>query len=506
MILRLIGIILGSACMILSFPNWNSASFIFLAFVPLFWVLEKNTPKQNFMDGWLFGFLAHLGIFFWVLKLLLSNQVPLFLSVLAWFLLAGYLGCYQGFFAYLSGKILKADKHTLSIILIPVIWVSLEWIQSWLWTGFPWCLLGYSLSQYPKFLQIAEYTGIYGVSFEILFWNIGLFIFLRKKHLNFIWVGGLFLLFIANFYLMGLAEKKLAIVQQNIPKTCVLLQPNIAQTQKWNPNYSRKILAEYERFFDRAPKERIGKTIYLWPESALPFSFSDPMMPKWLKQQIQKTGCQHLVGMDEVISGADYYNALGLFDGEGKRIQTYRKIHLVPFGEYVPFRLLLQDFFTVLNQLGNFSEGETHQLPLQTQVGKAGVTICYEGIFPNLSAQQSRSGAEFLVNISNDAWFESSACHQHWQMNRLRAVENRKYLLRAGNTGISGVVDPLGRIVSESKLNEVEHLRVSFWTSSFQTFYSLHGDVFAYFCVIFSVIFLSSLALKTKFRRFLNAL
>lgn len=219
----------------------------------------------------------------------------------------------------------------------------------------------------------------------------------------------------------------------------------------------------------------------IWPETAAPgWIPNDPWLMEQLKRIVSPTKTFHLVGA--VTSQNKNYNSAFLFNPKGEILARYDKTHLVPFGEFVPMHNFLEKWIKVLNQLGGFDSGkETNLLTIKGLT--LGTSICYEAIFPNLIRQQTLKGAEVLINITNDGWYlKTAALPQHFSMNIFRAIENRRTLIRCANTGISGVIKPSGVISKKSESNKQEILEDVIDLSSQITFYTRHGDLFAWLC------------------------
>jgi apolipoprotein N-acyltransferase len=270
-----------------------------------------------------------------------------------------------------------------------------------------------------------------------------------------------------------------------------IVQGNIEQSIKWDPGFQERTIAIHNRLTREAGR---GADLIVWPETAVPFFLREGGP---LSQQVldlaKEMQSYLLVGSPDRARdiSSRYYNSAFLISPEGKIVQKYDKIHLVPFGEYVPLKSLLFFVQKMATGIGDFSPGQAFTV-FEAPAGRFGVLICFEAIFPDQVRRYVLAGADFLVNITNDAWFgDSSAPYQHLSMAALRAVENGVILVRAANTGISALVTPTGRIVKQSDLFVETVLSGTMARRSAETFYTRYGDVFAWGCGLISVVVLA---------------
>jgi apolipoprotein N-acyltransferase len=270
--------------------------------------------------------------------------------------------------------------------------------------------------------------------------------------------------------------------------TIGLVQGNIAQEDKWNPAASTWILERYLTL-SRVAAAR-GATLIVWPESATPFFFEEePAQAEHVRSLARETRAHLLIGSDQIEPGDPprYYNAAFLVRPDGTTAQVYRKIHLVPFGEYVPLARLLFFAAPLVESVSDFSAG-TDPVALQVGSHRTSTAICYEVVYPDLIRGFVLAGSELLSTITNDAWYgRSSAPHQHFAQAAMRAIEQGRYLVRAANTGVSGVVDPYGRVLRRSAIFETDVIvhEVEYLTAL--TVYGRFGDVFAYACLALTI-------------------
>lgn len=498
----------------LSFPNFDLGMLAWMALVPLHLAVRERevTPRQAFWLGWLAGLIAFAGAMAWVVTAMHQyGKVPLGVSWALLLLLATYLGLYLGVYA-LGFSWLARRLAPAVFLAAPALWVTLEWIRTWLFSGLPWVLLGYAPYKWLPIIQIADVTSVYGLSFlvvlvnlavsEVLAWAMGRW---RQTALPFPWpslaAAAALMALTLGYGVWRLAESETA-----APASVRIgvVQANIDQAQKWDAAYRRATVDRYKRLTGQAVD---GNDLVLWPEAATPFLFE---MEKGYKLEVMDLVRTHRKPLLFGSPALRYYpngrpyllNSAYLLSEDGVMLGRYDKRHLVPFGEYIPLHSSVLFFLDKLVEgIGDFEAGQAATiLPVPAlgadgaQPGAAtarfGVVICYEVIFPNLVRDFAAAGADFMVTITNDAWFgDSAAPYQHFGMVVLRAVENRRAFARAANTGISGFIDPQGRILAATKIFEEAAISGRIPLERRLTFYSRHGDVFAYACVIITGLF-----------------
>lgn len=492
--------------------------------MPLHLALTQLPPQRALSVGWIAGLIAFVGIVWWVVTAMhIYGKMPLLPSYAVMLLLAGYLGLFVGLYAAGVAKLQAASRPWL-ILAAPSLWVTLELLRTHLLTGFPWELLGYSQYRVLTVIQIADATAVYGVSFLIVMVNIALSELLRhflsraagaspamsplsrlpwKPLLATALAVGLTLLY--GHTRLGDEQATPADRTVNIR----LVQANIDQAHKWDAAYRRETLDRYDRL---TTDGGAGSDLIIWPEAATPFLFEqETPYREEVHRLVRSQGIPLLFGSPALRSystGKPYLlNSAYLLTGDGRIAGRYDKQHLVPFGEYIPLKSSLLFFLDKLVEgIGDFEAGPEPTIltipakpappvasgPSSSAVGaRFGVVICYEVIFPDLVRRFADRGADFMVTITNDAWFGwSAAPAQHFSMAVLRAVENRTAFARAANTGISGFIDRDGRILEASPIFEERALTGRLRAGNHPTFYSKYGDVFAYGCVIIAAVFL----------------
>ncbi len=432
-----------------------------LALVPLIWSLHNQPPRRAALLGLICGLAYYLPLLYWIVIVLATyGQVPLPIAVLALFFLALYMSCYLAGFAFLCAK---TGPSLPLLVFAPVCWVALDLIRSLLFTGFPWLDLAYTQYNLPLLIQVADLAGHYGLTFLMVLANGLIFTLaaslVRRKATTspaIIAAAAVLLLMASGYSFWRMQTFPTAIAQAEQMEVAVA-QGNIPQDQKWQPAFQRETIDTYLRLSNALFTAQKPQLI-VWPETALPFyPYEHPLFLRLHSELTRPHQTYLLTGAPhrEKTSAAGpltYANSAFLLSPEGQVVGRYDKQHLVPFGEYIPFRRILSFASPLVETLGAFSPGQTNT-PLPCQSSRIGVLICFESIFPEISRKQVEGGANLLVTITNDAWFgRSSAPWQHLAMGVFRAVETRKTLLRAANTGISAFVDPMGRIQQASPL------------------------------------------------------
>ena len=410
--------------------------------------------------------------------------------------LSAYLALYPAVFALILDRVI-ARVGARGMVLAPAVWVATEFGRGYLFTGFPWVSLGYSQATVLPVAQLASVCGVWGLSALVALVNAALVLLVFDRTRVRWWLAAAAAVAVLVTVAWGSARlHDSALTREGVSLRVGLVQGNVSQDQKWSQARAGSIVQDYLDLTRRAARE--GARFILWPESALPFFFEEePLAGAAVRRAAVETGTTLLVGSDQIerAAPARYFNAAFLIDPAGNVAAVYRKVHLVPFGEYVPLKRLLFFAGPLIQAVSDFSEGDRIvMLPVAGHT--ASTAICYEVVYPDLAREATRAGSELLTTITNDAWFgRSSAAWQHFEMASLRAIEQGRYLARAANTGISGIIDPYGRVLVRSTLFEQAVLTgdVRFLTS--QTIYARMGDTFAYACIVAA---LAALALTIR--------
>ncbi len=417
--------ILSGLLLALPFADARFAVLSWFGFLPFFSVLKTAFGFRAFFLSFLAGFTFWLLSIYWLVHVTLTGML----------ILVAYLSLYFGIFGFIAAPFLKNKRH---LFTIPCLWVLLEYTRAHLFTGFGWALLGYSQYRSLVPIQVSDLTGVWGVSFTVILFNLGLSC--RKKHL----VAALLILACVTGYgLFRISHP----VHPGRDLRVGVVQVNVPEELKLDPNSRDYIVDTHLRFTEQAVKE--SPDLVIWPEAALPFVMEEePDVFSRIRYFVRKAGRPLLTG---IVTSRDrsYYNSAVLLGGDGGVIGRYDKVHLVPFGEYVPLRKLLP-FLNAIVPIGEVTRGNDYTV-FTLPTGKApvqfAVLVCFEDLFPEISRAFLARGAGFLVNITNDSWYKiSPAGSQHLQASVFRAVENRVSLVRSANGGVSAFVSPEGRI------------------------------------------------------------
>jgi apolipoprotein N-acyltransferase len=483
-----------------AFPKLGLSMLAWVALVPLHIALRGRSSKEAFRVGMIAGLAHYLTLLYWVVFTMRTyGYLPWWQCVSLLVLLAAYLSLYTGLFSWALVRCCRQPFHL--ILLAPVLWVALEYIRSFLLTGFTWGTVGYSQFNRLHIIQISDIFGVYGVSFLVVFFNAAVYLLLlflaQKKwqdHPVQKWqallavVSPLILIGLGMTYgNMRIQAMDGAAAAASLRRVAVI-QGNIDQARKWDPAFQIGTTKKYvDLTLSVVPHQ---PDLVVWPETATPFYFeASPKLTRVVTDAVRQAGIRLLVGSPSVQGEAGsqaYYNSAYMVAPNGHATGRYDKVHLVPFGEYVPLKPVLSFLGKMVAQVGDFSSGEKGRtLAWGDNEPPIGVQICFEIIFPALARSQVGNGAGLLVNLTNDAWFgKSSAAYQHFSMAVFRAVENRRSLVRCANTGISGFVDPAGRIMDRTALFEDAVLVRGVPILSEKTVYTRVGDGLPIACLI----------------------
>ncbi len=451
--------------------------------------LTSTTLGQGLLLAWVNGVIFYAGTCFWIFHTLhvyggMSEQVAVLLMVL--FLLAA--GMHHGVFGLLLAGAMRTRHlgRNRALILVPFFWVTAEilWEQI---VGFPWQPLGTAQVDNVPMSRIATWTGVYGLSFEIALLNAALaaaFLLPRERRRMMLAAA----LGAAAILQLGTLVKPppsrpthvATLVQQNIP----ILEP-----AQWTYDYYRQTLTDLAAMSAAPPGTSAAQPgLILWPESPSPFFLNDARFREAISVIAQKTHSYVVVGGIGTTPERRPLNSAALIAPDGTWAARYDKIHLVPFGEYVPFQSLFFFVQKITKEAGDFARG-TERTVFDVDGYKLGVFICYESVFPDEVRIFALNGAQLFANLSNDEWFGPwGAPAQHLNMVRMRAIENQRWVLRATNTGITVSIDPYGRVISRAPRRVRTTLEAPFGLESDTTFYTRHGDWFAWGCAIISLL------------------
>ena len=409
-------------------------------------------------------------------------------------LLILYVASYAAAFAVCLSLWSRRWGRGVAYLLAPAAWTALELARATLLTGFPWCLLGYSQQTVPVAIQVGDLAGPYGISFvlaaasAVLAWAFDRVTKHSIAGRGGLWIPVVLVLFIAAA--LGYGGWRLRSAESlATPLHVALVQANVAQDEKWDPAEKDRIEADHDAMTREAASRGAG--LIVWSESSVPISITrHPDYSRRLESLARETGAEILLGTvtydlrDGVM--VPFNSAVIVKPVEGIT-DRYNKLHLVPFGEYVPLKNLLSFLTPLVQEAGDFHPGDEIRL-LRARLGPIGTLICYEAIFPELTRRYARAGALLMVNLTNDAWYGDTAMpRQHLLQAAMRAVESRRWLLRCANTGISAVVDPTGRITHRTLLDEKKLVEARVALVEEVTPYAAVGDLFAICCVILTL-------------------
>jgi apolipoprotein N-acyltransferase len=489
--------LLSGVLLALSFPKFGHPAAAWLALTPLIVAVVRRpvTVRRAFALGWLSGVVCFTGTLYWLVETMTTfGGLATPLAVFAAGLLVAYLSLFPAAFAVILARVATAFG-TSALAIAPAVWVATELGRQYVWDGFPWTLLGSSQVTVLPIAQVASVAGVYGLSGMLAAAAAaGAYVVLTTGSRRWV-VAGVVAASIGACGVWGIVRMRQgSLLSSGEPVRVAVLQGNVLQKDKEAAYLGDHVLGAQitQRYLDMTRRAvELGATFVIWPESSTPFFFErDLAGGAAIRRLAQETGATLLVGSDQIepIKTAAptekrrvrLYNAAFLVKPDGSVGAIYRKMHLVPFGEYVPLEDLFFFVGPIVEAVSAFSPGtEPVLLPVGGHI--ASTAICYEVIFPSLIRQFVNGGSELLTTITNDAWYgRSSAAYQHWEQASMRSIEGGRYLARAANTGISGFVDPYGRVLASAGLFEqamlVEDLR--FITE--RTIYSRIGDLAAW--------------------------
>ncbi len=454
--------------------------------------------KHGFLLGYIGGVIWSFGTTYWIYHVMHSygglDGLTSF-AVLILFCLA--LGIMWGVFGLLMAVVANGRLRRRALFVAPFLWVPLEIVRGFPF-DFPWDPLGTVLVNNIPLTRIATATGVYGLSFEIMLVNTAFtaaFLVDAKRRR---------MVLLAAVIVAGLLQAGELVHPPRLPadRTARLVQANIPilTAEQWTPQYFHNTLKDLAELSVPRPGE-LGATdlppdLVVWPESPAPFFISNPDFRTAVSDVARRANATMVVGSLGIPNGPQsqnqLYNSAAVIAPSGDWIARYDKIHLVPFGEYVPFKQLLSFAGKLTREVGDFMPGESRKA-LALGSYRMGVFICYEAVYPGEIREFAKNRAQVFVNISDDAWFgDTAAPVQHLNQARMRAIENNRWLVRATDTGITSAIDPFGRVVMQAVRNVRTAIDVPYTLVSGTTFYTRHGNWFVWLCAIISVVALAS--------------
>ncbi len=501
----------SGALLALSFPKFGHAAVGWIALAPLLLALSGATLRRAFVLGLLTGVVYFAGTLYWITDVMVMyGDLPRWIAGSLNAALILYLALFPAIFALVVRRIVIAHGPGW-LMTAPIVWVATELGRTYIFPGgFPWVLLGYSQTTVLPIAQFASVFGVYGVSMLVASVSAACataFLSPETGHVpstgvrsSGIFAGSrasLVCVIIAVLAIAAWGSRRVAVAElthAGDPIRVGIVQGNIDQAEKWKPARAAAIFQDYLGMTRQAIRE--GAELIIWPESSTPFRFEDdPLGAAQIRTLARQARVPILFGSDQFVRDAagrptTFYNSAFLVGPDGATAGVYRKMHLVPFGEYVPAKKLLFFAAPLVEAVSDFSAG-TEAVLLPVGRHRLSTAICYEVVYPDLVRRFVAGGSEMLTTITNDAWYgRSSAPHQHFEQAAMRAIEEGRYLVRSANTGVSGIVDPYGRVLARSGIFEPAVLvgEARFLTTS--TFYARHGDILAYASVVATALLL----------------
>ncbi len=494
----------------LSFPPLRLGFLSYVALVPFWLLLDELTIRESFRWGYLVGLFISIGTIYWIFWPTPAGAVAAILFHPVYYAL--FAVCYS---------FLKKQWGQVALFATPFLWVAFEYLKSLGQLGFPWVTLGNTQSYYTSLIQYATFTGVYGVSFWVVCLNVLVYLMVQNQRTRatMIRYAGIFVLFFLVPYFYG---RK--VIPQKLPETksvkVAIIQGNIDPYLKWNKQLLEMNFKVYERLSRQVGHKNVD--LIIWPETATPtYLLHDRRNLARVQQLVRELDAPILTGTPDYIRLArrqyKTFNSLVLIDGTLRPYQKYAKIHLVPFGERVPYEDSIPILKKLLSSLemgeGNFSPGReitvfklfkknSNNSASDGYVYYLGGVICFESIFPGLVAKFVRKGAQLLTVVTNDGWFgRTGAPYQHAQMAVFRAIENRISIARSANTGVSMTIDPYGRVRKQTRIFEEATLIDTLPLRRETTFFTRHGNFFAQMVLGISLALLLGTLLDMRFRK-----
>ncbi|MBR3654281.1 MAG: apolipoprotein N-acyltransferase [Elusimicrobia bacterium] len=487
--------IISGILLALSFQKFNFFFLAWIAFIPLIYSIYKSGLIYSGLCGAVAGIAYSLIAFNWMYVFMLVNtksvKAALIVAILFWLYQTIYFVLWS-----LIINIIKNYKKIITTIFAAGLWIVFEYIKNYFLSGFPINLLGYSQSSFTQIIQFADIFGVYGISFVIILINFLLFYWLYNKNKKFLVlaVSISFVLLVYGFIRINQISK----INNKDEIKIGVVQPNIAQEKKWRKSLKDEIINTIyttAQFF----KDK-NCDVILYPETLLPRMLEQVEEIQTLVKSISEYSDLSLIG-GKTVENKNLYNAIFLISQTGNIVDKYKKKHLVLFGEYVPFENFLVKLLEKVNLTDNFAE-EVELRVFEFDKYTLGINICSENYYPYLSRELVLKGATLLTTHSNDAWCDGlSYPYQHFVLNIFRAIENRKYLIVASNTGISGVIAPTGKVIKQTKNQEQICFEEIVYANNYITVYDKIGDLFIYLCTVYVILVLLAYGIFRRKKR-----
>jgi apolipoprotein N-acyltransferase len=505
-VIRILALALASAALfVASFPPFGLGPLALLAPAPLLLALDRT--RRPFLVGWVAGWAAFSGVVWWVYYAMAHfGGIPPFVAVPLTLLLTAIMAIFWGLFGWARARLRRRWPRLPDVVAVPLLWTAAEYVRGSLPDlEFPWALLGHGLYRSLPLVQVADLGGVWAVSALAALAGAGAAALARDPRGRG-WDAGWRPACVALAALAlcwGYGRQRLAEPQEPATLRVAVVQGSVPQDVKWDRAFREETFRTHEALTREAAAA--GADLVAWPESATAFVYQrEPEYQQRLAALVRESGTPLLFGspaFEGAGAGRSLRNRAYLLGPDGEVAGWQDKQQLVPFGEFVPFQKLLFFARPLVQAVGNFAPGARPEV-LAVRGGRFGALVCYEVIFPDLVRRFAAAGAGFLVNITNDAWYERSAASEQQFANLVfRAVENRRPIVRAANTGISGFVDANGRILSQSPLFVRGEYRATIAPSSRRTLYTAWGDWLPRACTLIAVaLLLASLFTRTPLR------
>lgn len=450
----------------------------------MLYLLDTGKIKNAFWTFYIFGFISYGILLYWIPRVMVVyGGMSEGISYLGILILGGFLSIFTGLAGWLIKIVINRDRSPLSLLLIPFIWTAKNLVLEHIVTGFPWCFEGYSQYKNIYFVQIAEWGGVHLVSFVVIYFNVLLYMAVFRKETRVrvlvVIAVSLIAVYTSGYFLYKSNEASFQALETH---RAGILQPNtrneVVLSHEVKNNQLREFLED-----SRVMLEEKGADFVIWPEFSINIY---PLQNRYYRDIFTHFAERHgpvMGGFTDYKKYKYVYNSLILFDRG--RTQKYDKVHLTPFGEYIPFKKLFFFVNKITDEVAETTPGtEVHNLDLQGH--KIAPPICYELIFPQLVRDFVDKGGEVIVITSNDAWYgNSSAIYQLLCMSAFRGIENRRYVLRSTTNGISAAISWSGEILYQAPFNEKSTFVTEFKYNKTKTIFTRFGYLFPYLCAVF---------------------
>lgn len=490
--------LISGVLLALSFPKFGHPAFAWIALVPLLLAftgwngrpgpVRGLPPLRGLLLSLATGTVFFIGTLYWTGTVIITfGDVPVVVAAIGVVLMSAYLSLYHVVGLFVTSRVI-ARLGARGLLFAPIGWVGGEFLRGFMLGGFPWVPLGNSQVEVLPVAQLASVLGVYGLSLLVAYVNATVaFALLRPGRDRAVAVASAAVVLVAVGGWGTWRLREASLTRQGTPIKLGIIQPNIEQHAKLaaaeggDPQAARRIFTT--NLAMTRDVVRRGAEFVIWPESAIPFKFERDPRGDDIRALAREVNVPILFGSDQetgTLNEIAIYNAAYQIQPDGQTAAVYRKIHLVPFGEFVPLRKWFFFIRPLVDSFIDFSAGDDMvMLPVGTH--RVSTAICYEVVYPSLMREAVNRGSELLTTVTNDGWYgQSSAPYQHFEMAAMRAIEQGRYLARSANTGISGLIDPYGQVIARSAIFEqvgiVEDAR--FLTS--KTIYAAVGDVVGY--------------------------